>query len=449
MAGVPVKRRESKYIRRSPELGERFWRSAAKYFLLGKDAGTGRCYIYLANAGVYNMVDPTNAQLSGREENITREDTEGCLDCPNTNAQTLHWTEDPQVSAMFERVDFGSSGSIQSENKCSCNSNEEHEKTCTVELLQVMMTYERKILKFLFDHIVTPAEACLKLRKFMTTIRVSEEDKIFKDVIQVYNRWVRSLTLIEFVDMYRDKVKVYGAVDASFKDTYWDEEESLKKLEYFLDLQFHNPEQSYEFMVNLYKSQTRQGGKKGNALWIKGPPDCGKSWFVDSLKSLQGTYGICSILNKNNNFATAGLVDKRLIVLDEFSFDPLVYSDVVKPMLSGNAFATPQKYKSDGCVLKTPVILISNGECLPDNEVFNARHTRVNWETVRTHSYTPLEQVSTSDPEKIVVNGVKMKLVHNFFGKLLHPMAFVNYWEKWKIWNTKYAESVYVIDYED
>lgn len=449
MAGVPVKRRESKYIRHSSQLGERFWRAAAKYYFLGEERGAGRCYIYLANGGMYNMVNPPNAQLAGRKEDIKREDTEGCLDCPNTNAQALHWTENSQAVTCSSADDSCSSGTLESKNECSCIDQSRHEKTCTMAILKILTGGERKIMWFLFQNLITPPDACLKLRLFLEHIRISEEDRVFKDIIQIYNRWVRPLTLQQFIALYEGKNKVYTALDSDFGDTYWDLEESLNKLEFFLLKQFHNGESSVGFMETLFKNQTRMGGKKGNTIWIKGPADCGKSWFVDSLKSLQGTFGICSILNKNNNFATAGLVDKRLIVLDEFNFDPLVYSDTVKALMSGNVFATPQKFKSDGAVLKTPVIMISNGECIPDNEIFKSRHIRVDWSKIDTNNYTPRRTNISDKPEKIMVNGIKMKLVHNFYVKLLHPMAFVEYWKKYNIWNTSTDESVYVVDYTD
>ena len=449
MAGVPIKKRESRYIRHPSDCGERFWRAIAKYYLLGREAGPGRCYIYLANSGVYNLVDHANAQLAGREENITREDLKGYMDCPNSNIQNLCWSENGEIKYGLERIDSGSSGNLKPENECRCINQQKHEKSCTVELMKSLTSYESKIVGFLVNNIVTPAESCIKLREFMLTVRVSEEDKIFKESIQLYNRWVRSLTLVDFVKMYEDKRKFYTAIDSDFEDTYWDIEESLAKLEYFLDLQFYEREASTAFMELLYKSQTRQGGKKGNSIWIKGPADCGKSWFVDSFKSLQGTFGICSILNKNNTFATAGLVDKRLIVLDEFNFDPLVYTDTVKQMLSGNPFATPQKYKADGHVLKTPVILISNGECLPDNDVFNARRERVDWSKVVIRNYVPTEKYRSDKPQSIMVNGKKLNLVHNFFSRLLHPMAFVEYWKKYDFWDKKYDESVYIHDYEE
>ena len=449
MAGVPIKKRESRYIRYPADCGERFWRAAAKYYLLGFKTGNGRCYIYLANAGVYNMVDHANAQLAGREENITREDLKGYLDCPHPNIQNLHWSADGEIKHGAEGDDTGSSGNVKSENECRCTNKQKHEKSCSLELLKVLSHYERKIMGFLINNAVSPAESCIKLREFMLTVRVSEEDKVFKDCIQLYNRWVRPLSLVEFVNMYEGKNKYYTAIDSDFDDTYWDIEESLQKLEFFLELQFHDRENSVNFMELLYKSQTRQGGKKGNSIWIKGPADCGKSWFIDSLKSLQGTFGICSILNKNNNFATAGLVDKRLIVLDEFNFDPLVYTDTVKQMLSGNAFATPQKYKSDGHVLKTPVIIISNGECLPDNDVFIARRERVDWSKVVIRNYVPTEKYRSDKPQSITVNGKKLSLVHNFFSKLLHPLCFVEYWKKYDLWDKKYDESIYINDYED
>lgn len=437
MAGVPIVRRQSRFIRGTSSLGEQFWRAAAKYHLLGKEGGGARCYIYLADKGRYNMVRAETSQHERSKRNCSNQDTEGCMDCPHANIQAVHWTPGPLVSSSNEADDRRGSEAERSEDKCCSSGDPHHEKTCVAAVLKGFSPQETQIFKFLTNNLISPPESCTKTWKWIQSgIRVKEQDESFKHVISTYKRWLRLLTFEELVDFYQNKFKIYAAIDVDFYTVYWSIEESLNKLEFYLEQQLGTPELAFEFMEVLYKQQTRQGGKKGNSIWIKGESDSAKSWFIDSLKCLQISYGGCSILNRTNNFAMAGLVDVRLAILDEFNFDPVMYTDTVKLLLSGNNLQACIKYKNDGIVMRTPVILLSNGECLPNNDIFNSRHTRYEWRRIDISSYIPL-------------SGKEPNIVHEFFSRNLHPECFIDYWKKYKIWGVKYQTNMYSFENDE
>lgn len=104
MANVPLKRRQSRFIRDPTTLGEKFWRAAAKYYFLGEGRGAGRCLIYLANKGMYDMVDNAATQLEWREGTLTKRAIEGCMDCPDTDLQDMRWPTHPGDSTSIENI---------------------------------------------------------------------------------------------------------------------------------------------------------------------------------------------------------------------------------------------------------------------------------------------------------------------------------------------------------
>ena len=131
------------------------------------------------------------------------------------------------------------------------------------------------------------------------------------------------------------------------------------------------------------------------------------------------------------------MVGPRGIILDEFNFDPVAYTDKIKLLFSGNNLQASVKYKDDGIVLSTPVIIISNGDCIPDNPIFNSRMTKYEWHGVDVSKYTPIVYDSSAPAGA----------VHPFFTKSLHPESFIAYWKKHNIWDQVFQTSV--IDLEE
>lgn len=434
MAGVPVRRRQSKYIRASASLGVEFWRSFTRYYFPCTEGGRDNFFVYLAGRGMFNVLDNDDPSM----EECKKSATEGCMDCPDSTLQDLHWEKQSQDGSSSTDVDNGSNPSDGSQSKCRCPVPTNHEKTCIPAILKGLQKEEKEIFLFLINNLISPPSSCVNTWAWIQSgIRTRETDPQFKHAIATYKKWVRLLTLTELVNFYADKKRTYAAIDREVSQAYWDVEESTKKLEYYLEQQFYQPDLAYDFMVILYKQQTRQGGKKGNTIWLKGPQDSAKSWFVDSLKGLQITYGGASILNKSNHFALSACVDCRVIILDEFNFDPVAYTDKIKLLFSGNNLQASVKYKDDGIVLSTPVIIISNGDCIPDNPIFNSRMTKYEWHGVDVSKYTPI----------VFDSSAPAGAVHPFFTKSLHPESFIAYWKKHNIWDQVFQTSV--IDLEE
>lgn len=243
-----------------------------------------------------------------------------------------------------------------------------------------------KIMEFLFNHLITPPVLAPNTPLWYEDnilCNIDSSDKEFMKALDLYKRKINNKILPEIIEMYKDKVKLYAATDGNFTRKYKNVDESVGDLNTYLHFQFGNNERVTEFLSTLYKTITKNNGKM-NAIWLKGPPSSGKSWFVRAVEALMVTVGKCSIMNKTNNFPLSSLVCCNLIVMDELSYDPATYTDTLKLLFGGDQTAVSVKYLGDSIVFKTPVILMSNGDCIPDIEAFRVRVNKFCFQTI-TH----------------------------------------------------------------
>lgn len=199
-------------------------------------------------------------------------------------------------------------------------------------------------------------------------------------------------------------------MDGNTSIYYYTESESYDILINFLKFQL---EDNYEeFLVTLFNVLNKTNGKK-NALWIKGPPDCAKSWFFSSIECFMITVGKVSIMNRTNHFCLSSCTDCRLILLDELCFEPL-HTDTLKLLFSGNPVKVSKKYADDVTINKTPCIIMSNGDCLPNIPVFNSRIEKYEW------SQVPKDK-------NLLFNA-------NMCSKKLHPFVFFKIWKELELY---------------
>lgn len=362
----------------------------------------------MAGSGLLHVFDHDTASLALCEKQIS----EGSVDCEVRDLQTLHRpTRSAERASSPAASDIEStSGRSESQPKGPRDQN------------------ARKVVQFLLNNVISPPEACAETLPWLIDeqlCNINEKDENFKSAINWYKKYISHFHIVELYDtMYKNKNYIFDAIRVPFDVKYWSLKESLSKLEFFLLEQFGEEEAVYDFMLTLYKNQTNQGGKKGNTIWVKGTQDCGKSWFFDSLKSLQISHGSASILNKNNNFALAGIHHARVAYLDELNYDPDSYTNILKLLMSGNDLYTCKKYVDDVKIYRTPVIILSNNECLPNNDIFNSRMTRFYFKNI--------------DASKYIYHNDNPNVIHNFFSKSINPLAFREYWIKFKIWGTIY-----------
>lgn len=210
------------------------------------------------------------------------------------------------------------------------------------------------------------------------------------------------MTIDELYDRYKSKTCLFNAIHGNVSIEYYDRESSLAVLQKFLIYQFGDNEAVHEFLELVYHWLNKNTGKK-NTIWIQGPADCGKSWFISSIENLCISTGRVSVMNRTNAFPLSSCTDTKLIVLDELSFDPTIYTDTLKLLLGGSPLKISKKYCNDITIKHTPVIIASNGECIPSTAEFNARINKFTW--------------SKCD-------------LQDLFKFKIHPLAFIDYWEQ-------------------
>lgn len=218
-----------------------------------------------------------------------------------------------------------------------------------------------------------------------------------------FKRKVKLWKLSHVYDVYKDSRNFFMCYSGNLEEEYHSIDESIPIMKTFLKFQFQSEELVSQFLCYLYAFLDKQTGKK-NGLQVTGPPDCGKSWFFSSISALMMTVGSASIMNKTANFPFGSCDNVRLIRLDELTYDPQVYTDTFKQLLSGEPMEANKKYMDNIVINKTPVIVMSNNnEVFPNTDAFSARLTKMIWRPVKGA---------------------------NYFYRKIHPFAFYKIWRQ-------------------
>lgn len=268
----------------------------------------------------------------------------------------------------------------------------------------------KEILQFLWTFLVCPPENCCRTNIWLqnnTLINIFDTDECFKKAITLYKRLISNLSLQEIYDKYNNKTLLFDTTDANLSVMYYGIDESIEILKKFLIFQV-GLENYDEFLATLFNVLNKSNGKK-NTIWIKGPPDCAKSWFVSSIEGFMISVGKTSIMNRTNHFCLSSCSDCRLIILDELVYEP-IYTDTLKLLFGGNTCKVAKKYTDDVTIFKTPCIVMSNGECIPDIKVFSTRVQKYTWSSLSTN----------------LRDDMNVNVCH----KKIHPFAFLKYWKE-------------------
>lgn len=412
LGAVTVKRRSVKRRKYSVDVGEEDWKRILEY-LFFRPGGAGKdAILYLGDGRrCYSDIIPESDEQRARQgRNEGNEQSVGYLSCEDDGNSCWTRATDTTVARI-------SSEGVQRSDDSSKRSRRQTDRI------------EERIVQFLSETLITPPSECIKLEQWLKdpVLRyIDAENKKFKLGIDLYKREILYKSMNDLYEHYKDKPCYFRSYNGKIMDRYHDVTDSAKRLEFYLLKQFGDDGALvYDFMVTLYKLLTHQSGKQNGMSFI-GAPDAGKSYLVESICDLMMTYGTCSVMNKTNNFCFQSCIDVRLIVLDELNFDPHIYTDKLKLLLSGNPLCTSVKYKDDICIQRTPIIIMANQRCLPDTEAFKVRVKQYNWHKVDVSEY-PGDNV----------DGV----ILNFFRRKIHPFGFVELWKQLKIWDMVFVSN--------
>lgn len=239
-----------------------------------------------------------------------------------------------------------------------------------------------RIIEFLKTYMICPPKLCIRTLEWLDDKElryITDTDPEFKKGMDIFSRLVCTMSIPAIYNMYLGKKIIASNLEqiTDFsREEFHSLEDSVVYLEQYLDYQFETRRRADEFLLFLYKLLSGTNGKK-NCLVLYGAPDCGKSYLVYSLGCLMMNVGMVTLMNKNNMFWGSDLVNRKLIICDEFNYDPITFTEELKKLFSGEKLDVSAKYKDSQTVLKTPIIIMSNsGGVLPRTPVFQAR---VNW----------------------------------------------------------------------
>ena len=132
-----------------------------------------------------------------------------------------------------------------------------------------------------------------------------------------------------------------------------------------------NPLENEDFLRICFfiaESFQNQDGKKRRFLYIVGKTNTGKTTYITKFFSNYfGENNIGYVVNASN-FKFQGLVDKPIIILDEFRYSPSFSGDFLK-ILGGEPLLTSEKYqKKHAIILNSKGIILSN-EFIKDKNI--------------------------------------------------------------------------------
>lgn len=158
---------------------------------------------------------------------------------------------------------------------------------------------------------------------------------------------------------------------------YMSIEESLEQINKLLLHQYKTQESVNDFLKTLFLVCERKAGKM-NSIFIKGKPNCGKTWFVDCLAAFYINVGHVKNFVRGQNFPLNDCPNRRILVWNEPSIMPSAF-DSVKMLAGGDSCPAAVKYEGDCVISKTPLIFTSNTDIFGKTQVWTSRILFTEW----------------------------------------------------------------------
>lgn len=261
-----------------------------------------------------------------------------------------------------------------------------------------------QILNYFWTYFPVPlSKACTKLPWLENKVLIKFNDRhnIFKDAINLFERQVALLSLPKLYEHLRNGSPLFSAVtiDDNF---YEDEEESIKKLNEFLDYQLGSDKE--DFVNFLFDILNKNSGKR-NCLNIVGAPSSGKTYFARIVKEALEVSGMIANMSNRSSFPLNNCVNKRVLHWDEPAFDPGSL-ETVKCLFSGDELSVAVKYQDNGSIMRTPIIATANSYVWPRDEAFNCRI-----QTYRFKSMPELKEWRNLHPLSLYLLFIQYKLM--------------------------------------
>lgn len=191
----------------------------------------------------------------------------------------------------------------------------------------------------------------------------------------LFNTELSKMTIQEFVKYYNTCVPLFSAPNGNM-DYYYDVNESFRILNELLIFQF-GAGHVRSFINILYQVLDKAIPKK-NCIQVVGEPSSGKNFFFDCILDFFLNHGSIGNFNRYNNFPLQDARDRRVLLWNEPNIEPSAY-DTLKMLCGGDSMPVKIKYHGDVRISKTPIIILTNHNVIPQDQAFQDRVFTFNW----------------------------------------------------------------------
>lgn len=231
-----------------------------------------------------------------------------------------------------------------------------------------------KLEQFLLKYNCCPLSNTLNLPVYNISHfrELGRESNHYQKIVNLVNRNFQFKNIHELHDFHLNSNCFFMAYDGDINKKYYTLNESILKLNQFLKFQCNDSEENtYDFLLNLFKTLNRNNDKK-NTIFLLGESCTFKSWFVEMISSYCMSFGTIQNFTKFNQFPMSDCADKRLLIWDEPQFN-VDHIEQMKLFTAGNPCPISVKYQNNVIMNKTPIIIMGNRYIFPKNEEFNSR----------------------------------------------------------------------------
>lgn len=170
---------------------------------------------------------------------------------------------------------------------------------------------------------------------------------------------------------------IYVAPWNSVAEYYYDIPNSVSVLESLLMHQHTEKVEVYNFLKNLYYVLDKKVPKK-NTLCVIGPACSGKNFFFDCVIHSCVNFGQIGNFNKYDRFPLQDALQRRILLWNEPNFEPGA-EEVLKLLFGGDTCPARIKYEGDACIQRTPIIVLTNRDVIPNDSTFTSRVWKHYW----------------------------------------------------------------------
>lgn len=200
-------------------------------------------------------------------------------------------------------------------------------------------------------------------------------DPDYKRACSTVRRSTSKLTLDELIKFHKNEC-CHRVFYASSDTYYLSLDDSLFWVMKLLDHQYDDKVK--DFLIRLIDITEKKRAKL-NTMFIKGKPNCGKTWFVNMVAAFYLNVGNVKNFVRGQNFPFNDCVNRRILIWNEPSV-MLSAFDTLKQLTEGDHISVAVKYQGDTVLHRTPIIFTSNKQIFdPNSTVWNSRIYFEDW----------------------------------------------------------------------